>query len=147
MVIKFRIVVCLVLLTSTVSCAKSIENDRTNAVESRSDVKCFYHKPAETWDQGFPIGNGYIGAMVLGTLPQERVALNHCRLWREKRLKDRENPKVAHHLPMIRKMFFEDKIIEASEAAIELLGVQKFNESLGEKRSSPDSFQPVGALL
>ena len=107
--------------------------------ESSSDTKVWYKQPPTKWDEGFPIGNGHIGAMVMGTFPQERIGLNHCRLWRENKLKGRENPKVAHHLPAIRKMFFEGKIIEASNAANELLGRQK--------ESGPDPFQPAGDLF
>ncbi|MBA7699614.1 hypothetical protein ES703_108312 [subsurface metagenome] len=68
--------------------------------EPKHDVKVWYERPPTKWDEGFPIGNGHIGAMVMGTLPQERIALNHARLWRENKLKGRENPKVAHHLPV-----------------------------------------------
>ena len=39
-------------------------------------------KPAEDWAEGYPIGNGRIGAMVLGHPLHERVALNHDLLWR-----------------------------------------------------------------
>ena len=115
---------------------------------SAPQTTLWYGQPATEWDGGFPVGNGHIGAMVLGAVPQERIALNHTRLWRENKLKDRTNPKVAHHLPKIRKMFFEGKIIEASRAANNLLGAQEGSGFDGEwKNEGPDPFQPVGDLF
>src|SRR5512136_1069044 len=43
-----------------------------------------YHlQPAKEWVDGYPLGNGTLGAMVLGGVANERVALNHGRLWRQ----------------------------------------------------------------
>ncbi|MDR1733868.1 MAG: glycoside hydrolase family 95 protein [Oscillospiraceae bacterium] len=40
-----------------------------------------YAKPAETWTEAVPLGNGHIGAMVFGGTQEERIALNHDELW------------------------------------------------------------------
>ena len=112
----------------------------TEGRTSGQDLRVWYDQPAKAWHGGLPIGNGHVGAMVMGAAPRERISLNHTRLWRENRLKDRENPSVAHHLPKIRKMFFEGKIIEASNATHELMGIQP-------RPSGPDPFQPAGDLF
>jgi len=97
----------------------------------------WYRHPAKQWKEALPIGNGRLGAMVLGGVARDRLALNHTRLWRRK-LQGRENPKVAHHLPAIRKLFFEGKTAQAAKAANRLLGTQKVR--------GVDSYQPVGDL-
>lgn len=38
--------------------------------------------PAPDWLSAFPVGNGRIGGMVFGRTSEERIALNHERLWR-----------------------------------------------------------------
>jgi len=106
--------------------------------QSNNDMTLWYQQPATDWQDGLPIGNGRIGAMVLGSVERERITLNHGRLWREKKLRGRENPKVAHNLPAIRKLFFDGKIVEGSETANRLLGTQDV--------TSPDPYQPVGDL-
>lgn len=136
---KLSIVLLLVMVASTCY-AQSEESGSPQQGESSENSKVWYQEPAENWDAGLPIGNGHVGAMVLGTFPQERIALNHSRLWRENKLKDRQNPKVAQHLPEIRKLFFEGKIVEASNMTIELLGVQK-------GAGGPDPYQPAGDLF
>jgi alpha-L-fucosidase 2 len=41
-----------------------------------------YDKPAENWEsQALPIGNGRMGAMLFGSLPQDRVQFNEISLW------------------------------------------------------------------
>jgi alpha-L-fucosidase 2 len=44
--------------------------------------KIWSERPARLWAEGYPVGNGRLGAMVLGDPARERVALNHDRLWR-----------------------------------------------------------------
>lgn len=43
--------------------------------------KILLGSPAKIWEEGFPIGNGKIGAMVLGNYDKERIALNTDELW------------------------------------------------------------------
>ena len=40
-----------------------------------------YDKPASTWTEALPIGNGRIGAMVFGGTSEERVQINESTLW------------------------------------------------------------------
>ncbi len=100
--------------------------------------RLWFGQPASEWKDGLPVGNGFIGAMVLGGVEAERLALNHGRLWRGK-LQWRENPKCAHHLPAIRKLFFEGKTFEAGQACQRLLTLQSAH--------SVDAYQPVGDLM
>jgi len=139
MSINFRFLIHLLLILMAAACSDSGTKTGTQPEPLMGDVNLLYAKPAEDWTEGFPIGNGTLGAMVLGGIEQERIALNHCRLWREKKLKDLENPKVAHHLPMIREKFFAGKIGEANELVHELLGAQEF--------TGPDPFQPAGDMF
>ncbi|HTN08228.1 glycosyl hydrolase family 95 catalytic domain-containing protein [Agriterribacter sp.] len=39
--------------------------------------------PAKEWSEGYPVGNGRLGGMVLGSPQNERIALNHDLLWRQ----------------------------------------------------------------
>jgi alpha-L-fucosidase 2 len=135
MSLKIKVLANLAIVLVLAACSGSDNSQE----KLKGDVKLLYMNPAASWTAGFPIGNGIIGAMVLGGTSQERVALNHNRLWRENKLKGLENPKVAHNLPMIRQKFFENKIDEANQMANELLGAQKF--------TGPDPFQPAGDLF
>lgn len=80
----------------------------------------WYKQPAEKWLDGLPIGNGTIGAMVMGGTAEERLALNHESLWRGLS-RNRTTGKKSHHLPEIRRRFFEEDIKEAGEYANKIL--------------------------
>ncbi len=98
----------------------------------------WYDKPTTEYMSGLPIGNGLIGAMSLGLPGQERIALNHQWLWRGKH-RNRKNPVTSGNLAAIRQLFFDGKIIEASNRANAELGV--FPET------GVDAYQPFGDLL
>ena len=40
-----------------------------------------YDKPASQWNEALPLGNGLMGAMVFGGVPDERIQLNLGTLW------------------------------------------------------------------
>ncbi|MCX6219647.1 MAG: glycoside hydrolase N-terminal domain-containing protein [Bacteroidia bacterium] len=40
-------------------------------------------KPASEWAEGYPVGNGRLGGMVLGAVQHERISVNHDLLWRQ----------------------------------------------------------------
>ncbi len=41
----------------------------------------WFDAPAENWREALPVGNGWLGGMVLGTYPKERVQLNEDSIW------------------------------------------------------------------
>ena len=43
--------------------------------------RLWYDKPAMTWTQALPIGNGVMGGMVFGTPAVEHIQLNEETLW------------------------------------------------------------------
>lgn len=92
--------------------------------------------PATEWMAGFPIGNGRIGAMVLGSVERERLALNHENLWRGKTRQRTTEPK-NQHLPEIRRLLLEGNWLEGAALATEHLSGHG-------KQVQP--FQPVGDL-
>jgi alpha-L-fucosidase 2 len=86
---------------------------------------------------GFPIGNGRLGAMVFGAFPSERLALNHESLWRG-RTRHRTTEPKHQYLPEIRRLFFERRWVEAAELAVRHL-------SGHDHRVQP--YQPIGDLV
>ncbi len=45
-------------------------------------LRLWYDKPASDWmTEALPIGNGYMGAMVFGTVPEEHIQFNEESLW------------------------------------------------------------------
>jgi len=100
-------------------------------------------RPAASFFDGYPLGNGVLGAMLLGSCPEERIGLNHEWLWRAAhRFRDVE---PAHqHLAEIRRLFFEGKVYEAGALANEVLG--GVGGILG-RPNRVDPHQPAGDLL
>ena len=53
-----------------------------DAAYSGDDLKLWYDKPAASWEQqALPIGNGRLGAMIFGSVPQEHIQFNEESLW------------------------------------------------------------------
>ena len=60
-------VVCSAVLSSAAACA---ENTDANP------CVLWYGKPAATWEEALPLGNGRLGAMIFGTVAEEHLQLN-----------------------------------------------------------------------
>ena len=66
----------MVLFTTTISVLASY------AHAAGADLRLWYNEPATKWEQeALPIGNGRLGAMVFGGVPQERIQFNEESLW------------------------------------------------------------------
>lgn len=89
--------------------------------ESTMNSKLWYREPASEWLTGLPIGNGVLGGMVMGTIPRERIALNHEGRWRGQ-YRDRDIDSGDRRLGEIRELFFAGKPFEAGTLANEMLG-------------------------
>src|SRR2546425_6973662 len=100
-----KIIIVLFLTCASLSPAST---DRANLL--------WYRQPATKWTEALPIGNGRLGAMVFGGVPDERIQINEDTVWAgEKR--DRNNPEGAKNLAEVRRLLFAGKPKEAEELA------------------------------
>jgi alpha-L-fucosidase 2 len=88
----------------------------TAAPESRGYILHFA-QPAATWPDALPVGNGRLGAMVVGQVIKERIQLNEESIW-DGEIRDRNNPKAGEAVPRIRELLFAGKVAEAEALAI-----------------------------
>lgn len=94
----------------------------------------WYEKSAERWEESLPIGNGSLGAMILGGAEEEILGLNEESVW-SGYYKDKNNAKAADCLEEVRSLVFSGKNKEA-ERLIQ-------NNMLGEYN---ESYLPLGNL-
>ena len=100
----------------------------------------WYDKPAATWTQALPLGNGTMGAMVYGTPAVEHLQLNEETLWAG-RPNQVLNPEAREYLPQVRQLIFEGKYREAQELADEKV------MPLGAGKNCGMPFQPFGDVF
>ncbi len=72
----------------------------------------FLEKPAKVWDDGLPIGNGRLGAMVMGKVTEETIIINEETLWYGKD-RNRKNPDTKQYLPKIKELLQSGHVEEA----------------------------------
>ncbi|MEM1084594.1 MAG: glycoside hydrolase family 95 protein [Verrucomicrobiota bacterium] len=75
-------------------------------------AKIHYAKPAESWSEALPIGNGRLGAMVFGKVDEERIQMNEDTLWTGGP-HDYTRPGGAKVLPEVRKLISQGKYKDA----------------------------------
>ena len=61
------------------------------------EMMLWYEKSAERWEESLPIGNGSLGAMILGGAEEEILGLNEESVW-SGYYKDKNNAKAADWL-------------------------------------------------
>ena len=98
----------------------------------------WYDRPAQTWTQALPLGNGKIGAMVYGNVAAERIQLNEESIWAGQP-NTNVNPSAHDYLPQVRDLALAGKTREAQQLA---------NDHVmpGENYNSGMPFQPFGDL-
>ena len=94
------------------------------AQASGADLRLKFDKPAAKWTEAVPVGNGRIGAMVLGGTEDERLQINESTLWGGGP-HDYTNPNAYAHLDEIRQMIFAGKLDEAQKLSEGLMGKPK----------------------
>ncbi|MDF7799957.1 glycoside hydrolase N-terminal domain-containing protein [Pontiellaceae bacterium B1224] len=70
-------------------------------------------KPSEQWREALPSGNGLIGALVYGSVNEERVLFNHNELWYGGRIA--ALPDMSGELEVVRELMLEGKYVEANK--------------------------------
>jgi alpha-L-fucosidase 2 len=84
--------------------------------EIPNEMKIWFSKPAENWNEALPVGNGRLGAMVFGGIENERIQLNEESVWTGQPRWD-ANPDALKNLPKVRQLLFEGKYKEAEKLA------------------------------
>lgn len=82
-----------------------------------SQYKLFFHRPAPTWGDALPVGNGRLGAMVFGRPALDHIQLNEDSIW-DGQYRDRDNPRAGAAVPEIRRLLFAGKVLEAQKMAV-----------------------------
>lgn len=85
--------------------------------EENHQMKLWYDKPAENWEEAMPIGNGRLGAMIFGTVESERIQLNEETVWAGEPGNNLPE-QFSDALPEIRKLLNEEKFKEAQDLAM-----------------------------
>ena len=99
------------------------------------DLKLWYEAPARNWNEALPIGNGRVGAMVSGTIDQERLQLNEQTLWSGGPVNTNPNPQAIGYLPQVREALRKEDYASAEKLAQKMHGL--FTES----------YEPLGDVI
>lgn len=71
-----------------------------------------YDKPAKRWKEALPLGNGFTGMMIYGSLKKERICFNDGTLW-SGYPKDYDSQESLKYLEDVRQLIFDGKNNEA----------------------------------
>jgi len=71
-------------------------------------LRLWYDKPADTWEETLPLGNGHLGMMPDGGVTEEKIVLNDITLWSGSP-QDANNYDAYKSLPRIRQLLLEGK--------------------------------------
>lgn len=104
--------------------------------KSAQNAKLWYEKPAKAWTEALPIGNGRLGAMIMGKVNQERLQLNEDSIWYGGPVNG-DNPEGRKYFQEVRRLLLNGKQTEAEELA--QMGLMSIPKSL-------HPYQPLGDL-
>ena len=107
------------------------------AREEKSELKLWYDRPAETWNEALPVGNGRLGAMVFGGVSQDRIQFNEETLWTGAP-NDYAHEGAVNYLEEIRQLLVEGKQDKAHELAMKEFMSIPLNQK---------EYQPFGDLF
>jgi len=84
--------------------------------------------PARTWKEGFPCGNGSIGAMVYGRVHLEKILFNHESYYYRSR--NAELPDISSWLPVLRDRLLSGDLEEANGLYEKVLREKGYDPSI-----------------
>ena len=103
------------------------------------NLTLWYEQPARQWVEALPVGNGRLGAMVVGGVTEERLQLNEDTLW-SGGPRAANNPGARDVLPQVREAVLAGDYVRADALAKQMQGL--FNQSyqpLGDLRLDPET--------
>lgn len=101
----------------------------------QNDLTLWYQKPASTWTEALPLGNGRLGAMVWGGVQNDLIQLNESTLWSGGPVHENVNPDAPKYLPLVREALFKGKYQKAERLTKKMQGLYS------------ESYLPMGDLI
>lgn len=80
-------------------------------------LQLMFDQPSLRFDEGLPIGNGRLGAVVTGGLPEKHILLNEETVWYGGP-RDRNNPDALSSIGKIRELMREGRVREAQRLSV-----------------------------
>ncbi len=117
--------------------AGSVASTEPETTKPRGEMVLWYRQPGQKWLEGLPLGNGIMGAMVFGGVPQERIALNEGTFW-SGRPHDYDDPEAHRYFGRIRDLVVAGKFQEAEKLV---------DEHFQGVPAAQQAYQPLGDLL
>lgn len=102
----------------------------------------FYEKPAKSWEEALPIGNGRLGAMIFSQPDLLRIQLNEISLWSGKSYDNADKKYAYTHLENLRELINSKQFSEAQK----LLDKEFINNGGGFKGAYSGSYQTLGDM-
>lgn len=108
---------------------------------AQQNLKLWYNKPAQRWEETLPLGNGRLGMMPDGGVNTENIVLNDITLW-SGAPQDANNYEAHKSLPEIRRLILEGK----NDLAQDLVNKNFICKGEGSGGTTYGCFQMLGNL-
>ena len=119
----------LLLITSILFCSLG--------TVAQTNMELWYKKPAQTWTEALPVGNGRLGGMVYGDFRHEIIQLNEESVWAGTKMNN-NNPEAKAHLGEIQQAIFQQEYKKALDLS---------NKYMVGTPPNVRSYQPLGNLF
>lgn len=106
---SFIKMICCLIPVTLIGCS-----EKQLSAEAPSSTILYMDKPAASWYEATPIGNGRLGGMVYGGVTRDTIRTNDDTFWSGEP-RDLQRPGAYKCLPEIRRLLLEEKNIEAQE--------------------------------
>ena len=103
----------------------------------RPSTYLWYTRPAPTWDDALPVGNGRLGGMVFGRVDEEEIGLNEDTYWSGGPYSTTVTGASAA-LPEVRRLIFDGEFVRAHKL---------FGRSLLGRPVEQQKYQSLGSLV
>jgi alpha-L-fucosidase 2 len=112
-----------------------------------SEFTLWYTQPAAVWTEALPVGNGQLGAMVLGGVSRERIQLNEDSLW-SGGPQFADNPEALKNLDEVRALLLQGNYADAEALTYSTLVCQGAGSGRGNGALVPfGSYQTLGDIM
>ncbi|HYF67170.1 MAG TPA: glycoside hydrolase family 95 protein [Ohtaekwangia sp.] len=128
---------CILWACAVLSCSTPFHYAR-----AQNNLTLWYDKPAETWNEALPIGNGRLAAMVFSSPQKERLQLNEETVWAGEPGNNIPSTGFAEALPEIRNLIFSNQYQKAHD-----LAMTKIPRHPGKHNNYGMPYQPVGNVF